>query len=123
VLPDLPAGKYWDVVYDTLNDEVRLEVVMSGAIGADFDGNGVVSQGDIDVWVRNAGIESGASIIQGDANHDGKVDLADFDILMTQLYTGVPVAIDAPPATGFVPEPTSALLVLLAAAPFVRRRR
>jgi hypothetical protein len=122
VLPDLPAGKYWDVVYDTLNDEVRLEVVMSGAIGADFDGNGVVSQGDIDVWVRNAGIESGASIIQGDANHDGKVDLADFDILMTQLYTGVPVAIDAPPATGFVPEPTSALLVLLAAAPFVRRR-
>jgi hypothetical protein len=123
VLPDLPAGKYWDVVYDTLNDEVRLEVVMSGAIGADFDGNGVVSQGDIDVWVRNAGIESGASIIQGDANHDGKVDLADFDILMTQLYTGVPVAIDAPPATGFVPEPTSALLVLLAAAPLARRRR
>jgi hypothetical protein len=123
VLPDLPAGKYWDVVYDTLNDEVRLEVVMSGAIGADFDGNGVVSQGDIDVWVRNAGIESGASIIQGDANHDGKVDLADFDILMTQLYTGTPVAIDAPPATGFVPEPTSALLVLLAAAPLARRRR
>lgn len=122
VLPDLPAGKYWDIVYDTLNDEVRLEVVMSGAIGADFDGNGVVSQGDIDVWVRNAGIESGASIIQGDANHDGKVDLADFDILMTQLYTGVPVAIGGAPLSTTVPEPASALLVLLAVAPFVRRR-
>lgn len=123
VLPDLPAGKYWDVVYDTINNEVRLEVVMSNAIGADFNGDGVVSQSDIDVWVRNAGIESGASIIQGDANHDGKVDLADFDILMTQLYTGTPVAIGGAPLSTTVPEPASALLVLLAAAPFVRRRR
>ncbi len=122
VLPDLPAGKYWDVVYDTLNDEVRLEVVMSGAIGADFNGDGVVSQDDIDVWVRNAGIESGASIIQGDANHDGKVDLADYDILMTQLYTGTPVAIGAGSSATYIPEPASMLLVLLAAAPLARRR-
>jgi hypothetical protein len=123
VLPDLPAGKYWDIVYDTINDEVRLEVVMSGAIGADFDGDGVVSQSDIDVWIRNAGIESGASIIQGDANHDGRVDLADYEILMTQLYTGVPVVVGGAFASGFVPEPTTAILVLLAAAPLAGRRR
>ncbi len=122
VLPDLPAGKYWDVVYDTVNNEVRLEVVMSGAVGADFDGDGVVSQSDINVWIRNAGIESGASIIQGDANHDGRVDLGDYEILMAQLYTGVPVAVAGGPS-GFVPEPTTAILLLLAAAPLARRRR
>lgn len=123
-LPDLPAGKYWDVVYDTVNDEVRLEVVMSTAFGADFTGDGVVTQADVDVWIRNAGILLGASVIQGDADLDGDVDLTDYDHLMAQLLTGVPVAIGGGPSQGTapLPEPSAALLVMLAAAPFVRRR-
>ncbi|TWU00685.1 hypothetical protein Pla108_16370 [Botrimarina colliarenosi] len=122
-LPDLPTGKYWDVVYDTVNDEVRLEVVMSNAFGADFTGDGVVTQDDVDVWIRNAGIVSGASIIQGDADHDGDVDLADYDVLMAQFYTGVPEVVGGFVALANVPEPLSAVLLCLALAPAVARRR
>lgn len=126
ILPDLADGQFWDIVYDTVNDEVRLEIVESNAFGADFTGDGIVSQDDLDVWIRNAGIIAGASTIQGDADLDGDVDLADYDVLMAQLFTGIPEVVNAGLAlvTEAVPEPTTALLLCLAvvSAGAARRR-
>ncbi|MEO0531720.1 MAG: PEP-CTERM sorting domain-containing protein, partial [Planctomycetota bacterium] len=126
ILPDLAEGQFWDIVYDTANDEVRLEIVESNAFGADFTGDGIVSQDDVDVWIRNAGIVAGASTIQGDADLDGDVDLADYNVLMEQLFTGVPELVTGAVAfgQGIVPEPGTALLLCLAAATAgVTRRR
>lgn len=122
VLPDLPEGQFWDVVYDTELDQVRLEIVESMAIGADFNGDGVVNAADVDIWIANAGINSGASIIQGDVDFDGDVDLSDYEILMDQVFTGVPVAINNPGGNTPVPEPTALLLAAIASAGFIRRR-
>lgn len=124
-LPNLPDGQFWDIVYDTDSDEVRLEIVESNAFGADFNGDGIVSQNDVDVWIRNAGITMGASTIQGDADLDGDVDLADYDVLMAQLFTGIPELVNSGIAfvNGAVPEPTTALLLCLAAVSVGATRR
>ena len=120
ILPDLDPGQFWDVVYDTDNDEVRLEIVESVAIGADFNGDGVVDALDIDVWSANVGILAGASTIQGDADLDGDVDLRDYQLLNEQLFTGVPVDMSGPLT---IPEPAGVLLALLAISAGACRRR
>lgn len=112
LLPETVDGVYWDIIYDLVADEVRLELIASDAFGADFTGDGIVNTDDVDVWIRNAGIVSGASVIQGDADLDGDVDLADYDLLMDQLLTGVPVGGVA--LAMAVPEPAAAGLMLLA---------
>ncbi|CAN0364583.1 unnamed protein product, partial [Ectocarpus sp. 4 AP-2014] len=93
---DLPAvddGLFWDIVYDEDNGEIRAEVIASLAVGADFSGDGLVTQTDVDIWIRNAGIESGASATMGDVDLDGDVDLADYDLLMVQLQQGTPTLV------------------------------
>lgn len=118
-LPTLATGEYWDVVYDTVENEVRLEIVASAAFGADFDGDGFVTMSDVNVWQRNAGITSGASIIQGDADGDGDVDLTDYGFLAQQLVAGVPVAVPS----AAVPEPAAAAMAALLALAAATRRR
>jgi hypothetical protein len=44
----------------------------------DFDGDGAIDASDLPVWVRNAGMTSGATKAQGDANGDGAVNGNDF---------------------------------------------
>lgn len=121
-LPTLEDGLFWEMVYDVDAGEVRAEVIESLAMGADFTGDGIVSQDDVDVWIRNVGIESGASVIQGDVDLDGDVDLADYDELMAQLLTGVPVQVGSASGSATVPEPTTLLLLALAGAGVLARR-
>ena len=123
VLPDLPDGQFWDVIYDTAADQIRLEIIESLAFGGDFSGDGVVNSADLAIWVANVGILSGASAIQGDADLDGDVDQNDYLVLMNQLFTGVPVLVGGGGGGGPIPEPSTALLALLASAALVSRRR
>lgn len=124
-LPELEGNLYWDVVYDTVQDEIRLEIIESLAYGADFSGDGVVDGDDMNIWIANVGITNGASVIQGDADLDGDVDLNDYLLLSQQIFTGIPVlAGGGASASVAVPEPSAALLALLAfsATGMIRRK-
>ncbi|QDT67227.1 hypothetical protein MalM25_01240 [Planctomycetes bacterium MalM25] len=119
VLPETGEGVYWDIVYDTDADEIRIELIESDAIGADFNNDNIVDQLDIDIWTRNVGIVSGASIIQGDADLDGDVDLGDYEQLMQQIFAGgTPIAFAAA-----VPEPAALMLLCVAGVAAAARRR
>ena len=125
-LPELSGNLHWDIVYDTIADEVRLEVVESVVVGADFNGDGVVDANDISVWSSHVGILSGASAIQGDADLDGDVDLDDYLLINQQIVTGVPVAAATSSSLSnatSIPEPSSAILLMLAASGLCGARR
>ena len=96
-----------------------------GAIGPDFNGDGVINGLDLAIWKANNGITSVATVLQGDADGDGDVDGADF--LKWQRNVG-----HAPPWNGAasdasnVPEPTSMAILMLGGSltlAFGRRRR
>ena len=99
-------------------NSILLEVVsQAAAVGPDFNGDGVVNSADLNVWLANVGITSGASVTQGDADADGDVDGDDF--LFWQRNAGQPM-----PWTGSgagsgsgaaVPEPTGLALMLVGA--------
>ena len=86
-----------------------------GAMGPDFNGDGVIDLADLAIWQANQGCQSGCSVLQGDADGDGDVD--GDDLLFWQRNVGMP-----PPWTGAgsgsgglgtnVPEPTGLVLVL-----------
>ncbi len=73
---------------------------------ADFDGDGDVDGRDFLTWQRNSGLESGATLSQGDANGSGSVNLFDLHIWQQQYGT-----------TGLslvsVPEPNGLMLAIL----------
>jgi len=94
---------------------LRIEAVPAAA---DPDRNGVVDLTDFGILKTNFGV--GTTWAQGDFNADGKVDLTDFGILKANFGKDSGSA----PASA-VPEPSSIVLGLLAAAglTFVARRR
>ena len=82
-----------DVVMEYTNEGVYAKflnpaAVGSGAMGPDFNGDGVVDDADFAIWKANVGITNGASVLVGDADGDGDVDGADF--LMWQRNVGKP---------------------------------
>jgi endonuclease I len=77
---------------------------------ADFDQSAVVDGADLLLWQRGAGITSGASLSDGDANADERVDAVDFGIWSTQFAAGPPAS---GPATLSIPEPATLSLALL----------
>jgi T5SS/PEP-CTERM-associated repeat protein len=108
-----------------------LNPASSGAVGPDFNGDGVIDLLDFQIWKDNVGLTSGATVLQGDADGDGDVDGADF--LFWQRNFGKPAPWSSPGIgsgsfldSNVVPEPTS-LVILLSAASlatvFGRRRR
>ncbi|MBA4107276.1 MAG: hypothetical protein C0485_16140 [Pirellula sp.] len=116
-LPALSAGLSLDVQYTP--NSVVLAVVSAPSLSADFDEDGDVDAADLAKWKTGFGIASGAAHMQGDADGNGAVDGADYLAWQREFGTTL-----AAPAAGAVPEPTSALLVVLAAAGcLVARRR
>jgi hypothetical protein len=103
-----------------------LNPATGGAIGPDFNGDGVVDGDDFAIWKANVGILSGATVLQGDADGDGDVDGADF--LKWQRNVGKPMPwLGSGSGSEFasVPEPTSLLMLACGgslALAFGRRR-
>ena len=94
-----------------------------GAMGADFNGDGIVNGDDLAIWQMNVGISIGASVLQGDADGDGDVDGDDF--LYWQSHVGLPNGSGAGSIFGAtnVPEPTSVALLALGAMLALGSRR
>jgi hypothetical protein len=112
----LPATTVLLPVY-TANSVLVTVASFPLAQGPDFNGDGLVDGLDLNVWLANVGITSGASVVQGDADADGDVDGDDF--LFWQRNVGRPM-----PWTGAgsgsggevgVPEPTGLVLLLIGA--------
>lgn len=97
-------------------------MVGSGAVGPDFNGDGVINLDDLAIWEANVGCETGCSVLQGDADGDGDVDGDDF--LFWQRNVGQPMPWTGSGSAAAVPEPTTLMLLALGlmALPAWRRR-
>jgi T5SS/PEP-CTERM-associated repeat protein len=85
------------------------------AVGADFDGNGIVDALDLNIWRQNVGAMGAPGTVPGDANGDGVVNGQDFIRWQMQVGgPGVPGAGSGGVAGigGTVPEPASIALVV-----------
>ncbi len=78
-------------------------------VEADFDEDGDVDHDDLLAWETGYGTSSAATHMDGDANGDGAVNGLDF-LMWQEQYTG-----SSAPLSGLsqVPEPSSAVLVML----------
>jgi len=109
----LGYGVFLDSIdFDTANDLIEISASQI-LFPADFDEDGDVDSIDFDAWKTGYGTTSGAALADGDADADGDVDGRDF--LLWQRFSGsmVPGLIQG---NASVPEPNSALLLLLALA-------
>lgn len=86
-------------------------VFVTSALSADFDSDGAVDGKDFLAWQRNAGLASGATKAQGDADGNGAVNAIDLAAWESQFGAGSATA-----AAATIPEPTTGILLLLAAA-------
>ncbi|HVT30664.1 MAG TPA: dockerin type I domain-containing protein, partial [Lacipirellulaceae bacterium] len=101
-----------------------LNPTTGGAMGPDFNGDGVVDGLDLAIWKQNVGIPSGATVLQGDANGDGRVDGADF--LIWQRNFGKPqpwLGSGSGGSLAAVPEPTSGMMLICGALAVAFSRR
>jgi len=112
---DLPmlSDPAWSWLIDTSGSDFTLVVSDIIAVGADFNGDGIVDRADLEVWRMNYGISMGATGVLGDADGDGDVDGSDYFAWLDQVGgEGMPGALTAP---GFqsapVPEPGSIALL------------
>ncbi|HEX6962046.1 MAG TPA: hypothetical protein VF175_09280 [Lacipirellula sp.] len=105
-LPALDAALAWDVAY--LPTSVVLTVTPAAATApADFNGDGVVDAGDLQVWAAGFGGSAESGPLAGDADGDLFVDGRDF---LTWQQSITPVSTSAAAA---VPEPHSLAGALL----------
>ncbi|WP_197530465.1 dockerin type I domain-containing protein [Bythopirellula polymerisocia] len=114
------GGLLWDI--DQLGTTDTLFATATAAIaapvGADFNGDGIVNQLDLQIWQTNYGRTSPPSLAGlGDADGDGDVDGR--DLLIIQMKFGGPPLVAA---LANVPEPSSLVLLLGASLGLIRRR-
>lgn len=96
-----------------LNGEFTLKSITSERLSpGDYNGDGSVNAADYSLW-RDA-TSSGFYVYHGDGNHDGVVDTADFAIWSGAYGSGNASA---------VPEPSSAITLLVATAVATLARR
>lgn len=97
-------------------DNVRLDFTpATTGFTADFDGDNAVDGDDFVSWKAGFGTAAGAAKANGDADGDQDVDGADFLTWQQQRGSGT--------SSAAVPEPQTALLVAIAGAAIVNRRR
>jgi hypothetical protein len=101
----------FSVTYDT----AQKRLLLNALVRADFDADGDVDGRDFLIWQRGVGTTTGATRLTGDANFDGAVNAADLAVWRSQFGTSATLA-GAP-----VPEPHSAVLILLGILPAARR--
>ena len=100
-----PAGN-WNIIYGA--NTVTLEFGMVDLM-ADFDKDGDVDGDDFLIWQGGFGTTSGAMQADGDSDGDGDVDGHDFLTWQSEFGSGTGGG-----SSGAVPEPSSALLLILA---------
>jgi hypothetical protein len=83
-----------------------------------FNDDGRVDGADFLAWQRNAGLSSGATLAQGDADGNHAVNAADLAIWKGQFGTAAAAA-----AAAIVPEPSTSLLLAVAVLPLAFGRR
>jgi hypothetical protein len=90
-----------------------IRVAQPPPANGDFDSDGDVDGSDLLIWQRGLGLTTATSKGQGDANGDGAVNSADLAIWQAtfgQAFPGAGAIANAP-----VPEPTTLILLFLAA--------
>jgi fibronectin-binding autotransporter adhesin len=86
--------------------------------------DGKVDLTDFTFLAANFNTIGTANWLQGDYNYDGNVDLTDFTYLASNFNQSLAAGSGSPGSVGtLVPEPTSALMLFIGSAPFIRRRR
>jgi hypothetical protein len=114
-LPVLSAGLRWDVIYDTLAREVRLEVNSTSlAIPGDSNGDGFVNIADYTIWRDTLG---SMTDLRADYNGNGVVDQDDYTQWVANYGRIASTAIGTA-----IPEPTATVLLALGLAGCRRRR-
>ena len=108
-------GRIWDI---TLSGTDTLIATAIGVAAADFNGDGIVNDIDLNIWDSNYGM-TGTPPIPGDADGDGDVDGDDFLIIQGD-FGGPPSIVVA--AVAAVPEPSTLLLASLIFGCCITRR-
>jgi hypothetical protein len=116
-LPGLPVGLNWNAS-NLLTTGV---LSVSSALGpnADFNGDNRVDGADFVLWQRGLGMGGQSTNANGDADRNGTINAADLTVWRTQIGTNP----NAAPVSSAVPEPSSALLIVVACALIARRAR
>lgn len=127
----LPATAHFIPIYTANSVLLSVQTISPSVVGPDFNGDGMIDNLDLQIWLANVGITSGATGLQGDADGDGDVDGDDF--LFWQRNVG-----KTPPWSGagagsglaggsnspaLIPEPTTAMLVFAASLMMLPIRR
>lgn len=114
-LPDIAGGLAWSLLYDS--DSVLLKVL--DVMPCDFNMDGIVDGGDLDIWQDGFGLLDNATPSQGDADFDHDVDGADF--LVWQQNVGTTAGGSAFQTA--IPEPATVVLMILLMLGLAMRRR
>jgi O-glycosyl hydrolase len=105
VMPQLAPSMAWRVAYSSA--ALTAVVLLQG----DFNADGTVDAADYVVWRKHDGQTGGATLSHGDADGNGNVDSV--DLALWQANFGSLAATGQPASSAHVPEPGSAVLLLL----------
>jgi hypothetical protein len=110
LLPALPAGRFWNVMYGA--GSVILAVAPTNSLSfipGDFNRDGTVDAADYTVWRDRVGTTFAAA----DANFDGQVTIADYNLWKSHFGFSLAGSGFASVALqSVVPEPTAMMLLI-----------
>lgn len=126
LLLGVKPASYADDLENVQSDSATADVIFEErpfTLFGDLNFDGTVNISDLALLSSYFGTTSTVSYDRGDANGDGRVNISDLALLAAFFGSSVPVpGAAAGGATGSIPEPVSAA-VLLGALTLVRRRR
>ena len=120
-IDDFAISGFQDGSFDPVVDIFFLDPASLTGILGDVDQDGIVGQSDYDAWSNNVGFDNGlgvgdfSTLFRGDVDQNGSINFFDFQIIRTE-------ATAAGNAIG-VPEPTSQVLLMVAALAVLTLRR